>query len=159
MSPSFTWSKGSMVLTPTLNSSWNTNEMRAPPDSSLSDKSLVLPSIVVRNSFVNSVIILSTMLDELPSPSGPPSDCSSALYFCSCAVIRALMSGSVARMWCIKIYRGTASEMKVQLENMVQYHVEFAREEGRATVLSFALVCRMVLEKLALVFERLLDGL
>ena len=105
MSPSLTWSNGSMVLTPLLNSSWNTNEMRAPPESSLTDKSFVLPSITVRNSFVNSVMMLSTTLDEFPSPRCPPSDSSSALYFCSCDVIRALMSGSVARMWCIKIYK------------------------------------------------------
>ena len=31
-------------------------------------------TVTVRNSFVNSVIILSAILDELPSPSGPLSD-------------------------------------------------------------------------------------
>lgn len=37
------------------------------------------------------------------------------------------------------------------------YHVEFARKEGCATVLCFALVSRMTLKEMALSVERLLD--
>ena len=130
MSPSLTWSNGSMLLTPLLNNSWNTNEMRAPPDSSLSDRSFVLPSITVRNSFVNSVMMLSTMLDEFASPSGPPSDCSSALYFCSCEVIRALMSGSVARMWCIRIYRCITLILQSLVENAAHTILSLRARKG-----------------------------
>lgn len=62
MSASFTASKGSMALTPLAKSSWKTNEMRAPPASSLTERSLELPSMTVRNSLQNSVMIERTML-------------------------------------------------------------------------------------------------
>jgi len=39
------------------------------------------------------------------------------------------------------------------------YHIEFARKEGCATVLCFALVGRMTFKEMALSVERLLDWL
>lgn len=58
----------------------------------------MLPSMTVRNSFVNSVMTESTTLPPLVSPMGPPSCCSSALNLCNCCVMRALISGKVALM-------------------------------------------------------------
>ena len=105
MSPSLTWSKGSMLLTPLLNSSWKTKEIRAPPESSFSDKSLVLPSMADRNSAQNSVIVDNTTLPGFVSPIAPPRAASSAVYLANCPPIRALMSGRVFRMWCMRICR------------------------------------------------------
>jgi hypothetical protein len=45
-----------------LNSSWKTKLIRAPPDNSFKDKSLVVPSIVVLNSEQNSVMVERTTL-------------------------------------------------------------------------------------------------
>lgn len=78
MSPSLTWSKGSMPRTPLLKSSWKTKLIRAPPDNSFKDKSFVFPSMAERNSEVKSVMVESTTEPGFVSPIGPPRDCSSA---------------------------------------------------------------------------------
>jgi hypothetical protein len=139
ISPSLTWSKGSMLLTPLLNSSWNTKLILAPPESSFSERSLVLPSIVVRNSDVNSVMTDRTIFPELPSPRGPPRERSSAVNFCWFAEIRDLMSGNEARMWCMRIYQ------IVSLNNQFggkacTHHIQLPRQERCPAKLCFALV-------------------
>ena len=70
-----------MLLIPLLNNSWKTKLIRAPPESSFKERSLVLPSIVVRNSEVNSVMTERITFPELLSAVGPPSDCNSVLNF------------------------------------------------------------------------------
>ena len=103
ISVSFTESNGSMLLTPLLNSSWNTKLMRAPPASSFTLRSLLLPSITCRKSLQKSVMIVSTALLAFASPIAPPNDANSSSNFFSCAWIRVLMSGSVLRIWCMRI--------------------------------------------------------
>ena len=98
ISESFTASKGSMLLTPLLNSSWNTKLIRAPPASSLTLKSLLFPSMTWRKSLLKSVMIDKTALPEFASPIAPPSDASSTSNFFSCAWMRVLISGNVFRI-------------------------------------------------------------
>ena len=134
MSPSFTWSNGSMLLIPLLKSSWNTKLIRAPPDSSFIDKSSLPPSMAFRNSVENSLIIVRTTSPELPSPVAPPNDCNSALNFCWFWVIRALISGRLARMWCMRICK--QNQYASMTAKQSTYHVELTSKEGCSTELS-----------------------
>jgi hypothetical protein len=60
-------------------------------------------------------------------------------------------------MWCIRIYKMHSIGTAIVGQERGTYHVEFARKEGCATVLCFALVSRMTLKEMALSVERLLD--
>ena len=152
MSPSLTWSKGSMPLTPLLNNSWKTKLIRAPPESSLSERSFVFPSIADRNSAQNSVMVERTTDPGLVSPMAPPSEASSALYLASCWPIRALMSGRVFRMWCIRICRQGRPPYST-------HDVELSSEPWGTAVLSFTRVRRMGLKELLLVLQCSCDRL
>lgn len=63
MSASLTWSYGSSDLTPFEKSSWKTKLIRAPPESSFKVRSPDVPSMAVRNSEQNSV-----MMDRITLP-------------------------------------------------------------------------------------------
>lgn len=128
-----------MLLIPLLNSSWNTKLILAPPESSFNDKSLVLPSMVVRNSEVNSVMTDNTMLPEFPSAIGPPRVANSALAFCSFDEIAALISGSELRMWCIRIWANFSNTQTAHL-SCLSHHVELPGKEWGTAKLSLAFV-------------------
>jgi hypothetical protein len=51
------------------------------------------------------------------------------------------------------------SILRLFVEKRGTYHIEFARKEGCAAVLSFALIGRMTLKEMALIVECLLDWL
>jgi hypothetical protein len=112
ISPSLTWSNGSMLFTPLLNSSWKTKLIRAPPDSSFKERSFVFPSMADRKPAQNSLIVDSTTEPGFVSPIGPPRAASSVWYFDSCCPILALMSGSVFRIWCMRIWHQPRSSFK-----------------------------------------------
>src|SRR3984957_11984891 len=70
-------------------------------------------------------MIERTMFAALSSPISAPRDINCVLNFCSCCDIRALISGRVARMWCMRILMARSFKKdlieKGTLENYSRY--------------------------------------
>lgn len=73
--------------------------------------------------------------------------------------MRDLMSGSVERMWCIRICETSCQRDTWSEPSNVAHVVELACEEGRAAELGLGLVRRVVLEERPFGFESRRDGL
>lgn len=85
----------------------------------------------------------------------PPNAFSSAEYLANCCPILALMSGRVARIWCIRIYerRHLGFRRRVCCWKCFTYDIELPGQIRGTTILSLAGVTRVVLEKVAFVLE------
>lgn len=81
MSTSLILSSGSMDVIALKNSSWNMKLMRAPPLSSVVQRSGFCPSRMLRYSAVNSVMIARRIFEGDPSPAKSSMLDNSAVYF------------------------------------------------------------------------------